>query len=85
MNCSAKYAEGIHMNNIIKMILMFINGVTSFGVVVFLVFGIYEAIMGPQDAEKLLKKLKIEISYRQVLVIGLSCVAIMVVTCNLLG
>lgn len=38
--------------------------------VLFALFGIYELIMGPADAEKLLKKLHIPLSYKQILIIG---------------
>lgn len=36
----------------------------------FALFGIYELIMGPADAEKLLKKLHIPLTYNQTLIIG---------------
>ena len=36
----------------------------------FALFGIYELIMGPADAEKLLKKLHIPLTYNQTLIMG---------------
>ena len=64
----------------INVILLIIN-ITSFAaVVLFAIFGIYEQIMGPADAEKLLKKLHIPLSYNQTLIIGFACLALMIIS-----
>lgn len=44
----------------------------------FIAFGLYEQIAGPAKAEELLKKMKIPLSYNQVLIIGIICVIISV-------
>ena len=49
--------------NIIAIIVMVISCLTT---ALFVIFGIYELIMGPGDAKKLL----IPLSYNQVLIIG---------------
>ena len=53
--------------NIIAIIVMVISCLTT---ALFVIFGIYELIMGPGDAKKLLKKLHIPLIYNQVLIIG---------------
>ena len=65
----------------VNIILIIVN-IVSFVITVVLVgiFGIYELIMGPVDAEKLLKKLRIPLSYNQVLIIGLTCLIIMIIS-----
>ena len=53
-------------------------GIASFLVtVLFGIFGIYEDIMGPDDAKRLLKKMNIPLSYKQVLIIGFASLTIM--------
>lgn len=52
-------------------IIMQIVSIISYSVTaLFALFGIYELIMGPADAEKLLKKLHIPLSYNQTLIVG---------------
>lgn len=52
-------------------IIMQIVSIISYSVTaLFALFGIYELIMGPADAEKLLKKLHIPLTYNQTLIIG---------------
>lgn len=46
--------------------------------VLFGLFGIYEQIMGPADAKKLLKKLHIPLSYSQTLVVGFVSLVLMI-------
>lgn len=53
--------------NIIAIIVMVISCLAT---ALFALFGIYELIMGPEDAKRLLKKLHIPLSYNQVLIIG---------------
>ena len=48
--------------------------------VLFSIFGIYEQIMGPADAEKLLKKLHIPLTYNQVLIIAFVFLALMIIS-----
>lgn len=62
-------------------IFLLIANVFSFVVtILFAIFGIYEQIMGPADAAKLLKKLNIPLSYKQVLIIGFTCLALTIIT-----
>ena len=52
-------------------IIMQIVSIISYSATaLFALFGIYELIMGPADAEKLLKKLHIPLTYNQTLIIG---------------
>ena len=68
------------MTSFINVFLLIIN-VTSFATtVLFAIFGIYEQIMGPAGAEALLKKLRIPLTYNQVLIIGFVCIVLMIVT-----
>ena len=63
------------MNSAVNAILLILN-VIFFAVIALLVpFSIYEQIMGPADAKKLLKKLHIPLSYNQVLIIWFVCIA----------
>ena len=65
------------MTTFISAILLVVN-IASFAVtVLFGIFGIYEQIMGPANAEKLLKRLNIPLNYRQVLIIGFVSLVIM--------
>jgi len=68
------------MNNFINVTLLIINIISFVITVLFGVFGIYEQIMGPADAKKLLKKLHIPLSYKQVLIIGFINFEIMFIT-----
>ena len=68
------------MTTFINTVLIIVN-IIFFAVVVLLaIFGVYEQIMGPADAEKLLKKLHIPLSYNQVLIIWFICLALMIIT-----
>ena len=65
------------MTTFISAILLVVN-IASFAVtVLFGIFGIYDQIMGPANAEKLLKRLNIPLNYRQVLIIGFVSLVIM--------
>lgn len=64
----------------IKTILLIINVISFALTVVFGIFGIYEQIMGPSDAKKLLNRLKIPLSYNQTLLIGFICVVVMIIS-----
>ena len=67
------------MTAFINTILLIVNIISFAATVLFAIFGIYEQIMGPADAEKLLSKLHIPLSYNQVLIIGFVCLALMIV------
>ena len=68
------------MTSFINIFLLIII-VTSFAATVFFaIFGIYEQIMGPADAEKLLKKLHIPLNYNQTLIIGFASLALMIIS-----
>ena len=68
------------MMNIIKKSLGVINVIFLILTMIFIVYGIYEQIMGPAAAEALLKKLRIPLTYNQVLIIGFVCIVLMIVT-----
>ena len=68
------------MTALINVFLLIINVISFAATVLFAIFGIYEQVMGPADAEKLLKKLHIPLSYNQALIIGFVCLALMIVS-----
>ena len=68
------------MTAFINTILLIINIISFAATVLFAIFGVYELIMGPADAEKLLKKLHIPLSYNQALIIGFVCLVLMIVS-----
>lgn len=68
--------------NIALPVVTIISFVTT---ILFAIFGIYEQIMGPADAEKLLKKLHIPLSYNQVLIIGFISLVLMIISNILLA
>ena len=71
------------MTTFFNTILLIVN-IFSFVVTVFFaIFGVYEQIMGPADAENLLKKLHIPLSYNQALIIGFVCLALMIISYTL--
>ena len=67
------------MTELIDAILLVVHIVSFIVTVLFAIFGVYEQIMGPADAEKLLKKLRIPLRYKQVLVIGFVCLALTII------
>ena len=67
------------MTEFVNTILLIVNIIFFAVTVLFAIFGVYEEIMGPAYAEKLLKKLHIPLSYNQVLIIGFVCLALMIV------
>ena len=68
------------MMDVVSIILLVVN-INSLGVVVlFSIFGVFELIFGPADAEKLLERLHIPLNYKQMLIIGFTCLAVMFVT-----
>ena len=64
----------------ISIILLIVNIISFAATVFYAIFGVYEQIMGPADAEKLLKKLHIPLTYNQALIIGFVCLALMFVS-----
>ena len=58
------------MKPFINIIVQIVSIISYSETALFALFGIYELIMGPADAEKLLKKLHIPLSYNQTLIIG---------------
>ena len=56
------------MTAFINTILLIVNIISFAATVLFAIFGVYEQIMGPADAEKLLKKLHVPLSYNQALI-----------------
>lgn len=68
------------MTTFINTILLIVNIISFAATVLFVIFGVYEQIMGPADAEKLLKKLRIPLSYNQALIIGFVCLTLMIVS-----
>lgn len=64
------------MTACLRLILLVVRAVSFVVLLVFLVFGLYEQLMGPEDAKQLLKRLKIPLSYKCVLIIGFADSAI---------
>ena len=60
--------------------LLIINILSLIATVLFAIFGVYEIIMGPADAEKMLKKLHIPLNYNRTLIIGFVCVVLLIVS-----
>ena len=58
------------MKLFINIIMQIVSIISYSATALFALFGIYELIMGPVDAEKLLKKLHIPLTYNQTLIIG---------------
>ena len=68
------------MTQLINTILIIANVVFLGITILFGIFGIYEQIMGPADAEKLLKKLHIPLNYSQILIVGFISLVLMIIT-----
>ena len=58
------------MIKFLKSLLLIINVITFAIMMLFIIFGIYDQIAGPGNAERLLKQMNIPLSYTQVFVIG---------------
>lgn len=67
------------MTELIDAILLVVHIISFIVTVLFAIFGVYEQIMGPADAEKLLKKLRIPLRYKQVLILGFVCLALTII------
>ena len=68
------------MTDFLNSIMLIVNIISFIATLLFAIFGIYEQIMGPADAGKLLKKLQIPLSYNQALIIGFFCLALMIIS-----
>ena len=68
------------MTTFVKTVLLIVNIISFVFTMLFAIFGIYEQIMGPANAEKMLKMLHIPLSYNQMLIFGCICIAIMIIT-----
>lgn len=66
-----------------NIVLLIINAISFFATVLFAIFGIYEQIMGPADAEELLKKLHFPFNYNQTLIIAFICFLLMCISYTL--
>lgn len=64
------------MTACLRLILLIVRAVSFVAVLPFLVFGLYEQLMGPEDAKQLLKRLKIPLRYKWVLIIAFADMAI---------
>ena len=61
----------------IKVIVLIVNIISLVSTVLFLIWGLYEEIVGPAGAEKLLKKLHIPLNCNQMLIAGIASVVLM--------
>ena len=68
------------MTAFINTLLLIINIISFAVTVLFAIFGVYEEVMGPADAEKLLEKLHIPLRYNQALIIGFICLALTIIS-----
>ena len=68
------------MTAFINVMLLLANIIFFVLIMLFAILGIYDQIMGPDDTKKLLKKLKIPLSYNQILIIELVCIVLLFVT-----
>lgn len=68
------------MMKIFQYFLLIINIVSFVFVLIFGAFGLVEYFLGPAGIEKILKQLKIPLSYNQVLFIGFFCLTVMIIS-----
>ena len=61
----------------IKVSALIVNIISFVATVLFLIWGLYEEIVGPAGAEKLLKKLHIPLNYNQMLIAGIASIALL--------
>lgn len=71
------------MTAFIDIMLLIVIIITLIVTVLFTLFGLYEQFMGPADAEKLLKKMHIPLSYNQAFVIGMVCAVLLALSFGL--
>ncbi len=72
------------MSKAIAIILRILNIASILVIVPFGIHGVYEWFMGPEDAEKLLKRLHIPLSNNRALAIGLTSIILKGITDMLL-
>lgn len=70
------------MTAFVNAVPLFVKIIVFLITVLFLIFGFYEELMGPEDAKKLLKKMHIPFRYPIILIVGfvffsLSCIFIL--------
>ena len=53
-----------------------INGLSLIGVLLFILFGVFEYIAGPEKTKEVLAKIHFPLNYRAILFVGFSCLAI---------
>lgn len=68
----------------LKIILNIVFIISFIALGLFLIYGIYEQIMGPAEAEKLLKTLHIPLTYTQTIIVGIIVVVITFATYHLI-
>ncbi len=68
------------MKSFVKTVLLIVNIISFIFTMLVAIFGIYEQIMGPANAEKMLKMLHIPLSYNQMFIFGCICAAILIIT-----
>ena len=68
------------MSSFINIMLLIVKIISFVVTVLFAIFGIYEQIMGPAGAEKLLEKLHIPLTYNQTLFVGFAFLVLLFVS-----
>lgn len=68
------------MKDFAKGILLLINILSFFGVAIFGVIGIFEQLIGPIFVDNLMETLNFSLTYNQFYLIGLSCLAVMIIS-----
>ena len=68
------------MTAFINIFLLIVNIISFCITVLFAILGVYDQIMGPEEVEKLLKKLHIPLSYNKVLIIWFTFLALMIIS-----
>ncbi len=68
------------MKDFAKGILLLINILSFIGVAFFGVIGIFEQLIGPIFVDNLMETLNFSLTYNQFYLIGLSCLAVMIIS-----
>jgi hypothetical protein len=68
------------MTSIVKLVLLIVNILCLVITVLFGIFGIYEQIMGPANAERLLRRIHFPLNYNQTLIMFFVCLVVLIVT-----
>ena len=63
-----------------KVFLIITNVIFSILTLFFIIFGVYEQIAGPNDAKKLLEKIRFPLSYNKTLIVGFICFLVVIIT-----